>query len=115
MQNNIIKDKTVIFGINVAKYYITLRSKRYFEVASQLFRSGTSIGANVHESIWAQSSKDFTHKLEISLKETYETLYRLDVLEQWFKENISTLKNDCLEIKRILISIIKTMKKKYSN
>jgi len=66
--------------------------KKYYEIASQLFRSWTSIGANIAEAKNSPSTKDFINKLHISLKEWDETLYRLEILEKWFKEDIAKLK-----------------------
>jgi len=47
--NNNLQEKSKTFGVAIAKYYISLKDKRYYEIASQLFRSGTSIGANIAE------------------------------------------------------------------
>jgi len=84
-------------------------------LTNQLLRSGTSIGANIHEAQYAQGTKDFISKLEISLKEVYETEYWLELLfetgyvdEQTYKP----LQNSCGTIRRMLISSIKTIKEK---
>lgn len=84
--------------------------KKYYEIASQLFRSWTSIGANIAEAKNNPSTKDFINKLHISLKEWDETLYRLEILEKWFKEDIAKLKNECKEIIKILVTSIKKTK-----
>lgn len=60
--------------------YKVLADKKEFVLSKQLLRSGTSIGANVRESEYAQSKADFIHKLSISLKEANETEYWLDLL-----------------------------------
>lgn len=112
MTQNIVREKSLAFSISITKYYLWLKEKRYYEIASQLFRSATSIGANIHESIGAQSPKDFLHKLEISLKECYETEYRLEILEKWFEENVNIYQKDIKEIKRLLIASVKTIKSK---
>ena len=84
---------------------------------NQILKSGTSIGANVHEANYAQSKADFVSKLQIALKECYETEYWLELFS---KTNIidikqySELKNDCGKIRRILISSVNTTKEKYS-
>ncbi|MDO4713410.1 MAG: four helix bundle protein [bacterium] len=57
------------FGISIAQYYVSLKEKKYYEVASQLFRSGTSIGANIVEAQSAISKKEFIVKMQIALKE----------------------------------------------
>lgn len=84
-------------------------------LTNQLLRSGTSIGANIHEAQYAQGTKDFISKFEISLKEVYETEYWLDLLfetgyidEQTYKP----IQNDCGAIRCMLISSIKTIKEK---
>ncbi len=105
-----IKDRTLKFGIKITKYYLILKEKQYYEIASQLFRSGTSIWANIAEAKNSPSKKDFINKLHISLKEWDETLYRLEILEKWFKEDIKKLKDECKEIVKILVTIIKNTK-----
>lgn len=94
----------------MAKYYLTLKEKKCYEIASQLFRSWTSIGANIAEAKNSPSTKDFINKLHISLKEWDETLYRLEILEKWFKEDIAKLKNECKEIIKILVTSIQKTK-----
>ncbi|HRX63909.1 MAG TPA: four helix bundle protein [Candidatus Absconditabacterales bacterium] len=108
--NNDIKDRSLVFGIEIAKYYLSLKEKKYYEIASQLFRSGTSIGANIAEAKNSPSKKDFINKLHISLKEGDETLYRLEILEKGFGEDTKLLKNECKEIVKILVTIIKKTK-----
>ncbi|MBR5309248.1 MAG: four helix bundle protein [Clostridia bacterium] len=82
-------------------------------VSGQIARSGTSIGANINEANYAQSKADFISKMQIALKETSETEYWINVL---YKSGYitSTMYNslikDCLSIKRMLISSIKTSK-----
>ncbi len=63
-----------------------------------MFRSGTSIWANIAEAKNGISKKDFINKLHTSLKEWEETLYRLEILEKWFNEDIIELKNECKQI-----------------
>ena len=113
-KNNILADKSVDFAIRMAKCYKYLREeKQEFIMSKQMFRSGTSIGANIHEAIQAQSKSDFISKLSISLKEGSETSFWLVVLH---KADIiddaiyNSLKSDLDEILRILISTIKTSK-----
>ncbi len=105
-----IKQRTKFFWIAIAKYYLTLKDKKHYEIASQVFRSGTSIWANVAEAKNAISKKDFINKLHIALKEGEETLYRLDILEEWFQESVRELKEECQQLVKILVSIIKNTK-----
>lgn len=80
---------------------------------TQLLRSGTSIGANVQESIGGSSRKDFAYKLELAYKESRETSYWLRLLTEsgLLNEQLgSSFISDCEEIQKILSSIIKTTK-----
>lgn len=110
VKDNIIQQKTLEFSLKLSKFYVFLKDKKYYEIASQLFRSGTSIGANVAEAQWAVTRKDFINKMSIALKESYETLYWIDILELWFDENVSDLKHQCAEIVKILVCIVKSSK-----
>jgi len=105
-----IQERTLKFWIMISKYYLSLKNKQHYEVASQILKSWTSIWANIREAQWWQSRKDFVSKLSIALKEWYETLYRLEILEQWFEENVKELKNECEQIVKILTTIIKNTK-----
>ena len=80
---------------------------------NQLLRSGTSVGANVHEAQYAQGTKDFISKLEIAQKECFETEYWLELLyetECISEKSYKKLQNDCGAIRRMLISSLKTVK-----
>ncbi|MBE6836071.1 MAG: four helix bundle protein [Ruminococcaceae bacterium] len=82
-------------------------------LVNQLLRSGTSIGANIHESKYAQSKADFISKMQIALKECYETEYWLELLykSHCLEENdYKKLANSCGSIRRMLISSINTVK-----
>ena len=84
-------------------------------MSKQILRSGTSIGANLAESECAMSSKDFLSKIYIALKECNETLYWLDLLYETDFINDKayfSIREDCNEIKRILMATTKTMCKK---
>ncbi len=75
--DNLIKDLTFSFALDIIEFTEDLETKRKFVIANQLLKSGTSIGANVHESQSAESRNDFIHKLKISAKEADETEYWL--------------------------------------
>jgi len=84
-------------------------------LTNQLLRSGTSIGANIHEAHFAQGTKDFISKLEIAQKECYETEYWLELLfETGYipDTQYKALQNACGAIRRMLISSINTVKAK---
>ncbi|HET8803280.1 MAG TPA: four helix bundle protein [Aequorivita sp.] len=84
-----------------------LKEKREFEIASQLLKSGTSIGANVREAQRGVSTKDFKNKFGIALKKADETEYWLELIEATTMEIPNNLKVKCDELIRILVSIIK--------
>lgn len=107
---NIIKEKSLDFWIKISSFYSELKSKKLFEVASQIFRSWTSIWANITEAQYAISKREFISKLQISLKESYETIYWFEILEKWFWLDCKLLKNDCIELIKILVTIIKSSK-----
>ena len=84
-------------------------------LTNQLLRSGTSIGANLHEAQYAQSKKDFISKLEIAQKEAFETEYWLELLYEtgYIQENhYKSLHNSCGTIRRMLIASLNTAKAK---
>lgn len=78
-RGNIILDLSFKFSLEVIKYTEALEAKRKFHLANQLFRSGTSVGANIREAQGAESRKDFVHKMKIAYKEANETLYWLEL------------------------------------
>ena len=110
----IVGEKSPAFAKRIARCYRYLRDKKKETVMSkQLLRSGTSIGANVREGLYAQSRKDFISKLNIALKEAGETDYWLDVIhsaEYFTDDEFNSLKADNDELLRLLISIIKKTK-----
>ena len=111
MTDNLILDLSMQFAIDVVNLCETLKGKN--SLATQLLRSGTSIGANIHEANYASSKADFISKMQIALKECHETEYWLKL---FVKTNIinessySKLSNDSGKIRRILISSINTAK-----
>ena len=114
--DNPLLEKSIKFASRIVKLYqYLLKEKHESIISKQIIRSGTSIGANANEAIYGISKADFIAKLQISLKETAETEYwlRLLVLSEYITEaEGNSLINDCLEIKRILISSLNTAKLK---
>ena len=112
---NAIYDKSFNFAISIVKLYKYLKeNKEEYIMSKQLMRSGTSIGANVSEAIQGQSRRDFVHKLQISLKEAYESKYWINLLtETGYLSKIEEKKllDNLLEIIKLLVSIINTTKK----
>ena len=114
MKESILKTKSYNFALNVISTYKNLISEKEFILSKQLLRSGTSIGANIREANNAQSKADFIHKLSISLKESDETEYLLELLKDSSYigfDNFINLQNQNQEINRMLISGIKTLKR----
>ena len=112
--NPAIQEKSFAFAVRIVNLCKHLRAeKNEYTLSKQLLRSGTSIGANVSEAQQAQSKLDFTHKMNIALKEAYETNYWLrllhatDYLNHQEYESIIT---DCSEIEKLLIAIVRTSK-----
>ena len=113
-RDSILLDKSLKFAARIVKLHkFLIKEKHETIISKQIIRSATSIGANANEAIYGQSKADFLAKLHISLKETAETEYwlRLLVLSDYITENEGkSLIDDCLEIKRILISSLNTAK-----
>ena len=87
--------------------------KGHYSLTNQLERSGTSIGANIHEANYAQSKNDFISKLQIALKECYETEYWLELFvksELLDREIAKELYTECGTIRKLLIASINTAK-----
>ena len=116
MKNNIISEKSIEFSIRLIKLYkILIDDKKEFILSKQLLRSGTAIGALIREAEHAQSKADFLNKMNIALKEANETDYWLELLfqsEYLNETQFQSLKNDIIEINKILASIIITTKQR---
>ena len=110
MKKNLIADKTFDFALQIIDLTFKLKEQKEFIISTQLLKSGTSIGANVEESIAAQSTRDFIAKLSISAKEARETRYWLRLLQ---KSNLTSLDveyhlDEIEQIIKILTKIILT-------
>ena len=115
MQNgNLMEELSIKFALRVIKLYKYLfEEKKEYIMSKQLYRSGTSIGANMSESKTAQSDADFINKLSISLKEAIETKYWLVLLHEsgyLSDEEFQSIENDINTIIGTLIIIIKKKK-----
>ena len=110
----IITEKTYHFALRIVKAYRYLKEEQNeYVLSKQMLRSGTSIGANCKEAIYAQSTLDFINKLSIALKEASETEYWLDLLHdsQYIDDkSYESIQQECVEIIKLLTSIIKTTK-----
>ena len=113
MSENKLVELSMDFSVDIINLVKFLKSNHETIIANQIGRSGTSIGANIHEAQYAQGKKDFISKLEIALKEANETGYWLELLyrtkyidEQTFK----TLSSKCISLRVMLIASCKTAK-----
>ena len=114
MKENILLEKSFEFAVRIVNLNKYLKNRKKEHVLSkQLLRSGTSIGANVCEAIFAQSRKDFVSKMNIALKESYETEYWLELLygTGYIEEHqYLSVVSQCRELTNILAAIVKTSK-----
>ena len=111
MADNKLADLSTEFAIQILK--LTDGIKGHYSLSNQLERSGTSIGAHIHEAQYAQSRPDFIAKLQIALKECYETEYWIEIAQKAGLISSEVAKNvlhDCGSIRRMLISSINTAK-----
>lgn len=115
----IMEDKCMNFAIRITNLCKFLTDeKREYRISDQLFRCGTSIGANMAEAQCAISKKDFTSKVYISLKESNECLFWLSLLNKTGflpVKQYESVYDDCQELKRLLVSITKTSKSHLDN
>ena len=116
MSNSILLEKSFHFSLEIIDLYYEMIQNKEFTISNQILRSGTSIGANVRESRFAESSNDFIHKLKIAQKECNETLYWLELIKCSNKLNYKTdsLYFHCDELLKILCSTIITCKRKFN-
>ena len=119
MAESILRDKSKDFAKQIVFLCRDIKANLKESVlTNQLLRSGTSIGANIHEAQYAQGTKDFISKLEIAQKECYETEYWIDLLFEtgYIPENsYKPLQNQCGQIRRMLISSLNTAKANQGN
>lgn len=111
MAESKLREKSTDFAVNVIKLCETI--KGHYSLVNQLERSATSIGANIREANYAHSKADFIAKLQIALKESYETEYWLELFlrsEILNGDNATELYNQCGTIRRMLIASINTAK-----
>ena len=112
--NSILKVKSFDFAVRIIKLYKFLKKQHSeYELSNQLLRSGTSVGALIREAEHAESRKDFSHKLSISLKEANESIYWLELLyatEYINKRMFDSMLKDATELLKMLIACVKTTK-----
>ena len=114
MAESKLRELSMDFSVKIIKLCDNI--KGHHSLVNQLERSATSIGANIHEANYAHGKPDFIAKLQIALKECYETEYWLelfvksDILD---RESVVDLYNQCGTIRRILIASINTAKENF--
>ena len=112
----LLREKSFAFALRIVKMsrYLNDR-KQEFVLSKQVLRCGTSIGANIRESVFAQSTLDFISKLSIALKEASETQYWLELLEAsklLTSKEFTSLKSDADWLVGTLVNVIKSNKRK---
>ena len=111
MAESKLRNLSVEFSVKIIKLCESI--KGHYSLINQLERSGTSIGANIHEANYAHSKNDFVSKLQIALKECYETEYWLELFvksELLDRDMAKDIYNECGTIRKMLISSINTAK-----
>ena len=110
MSENKLANLSMDFAVEILKMCDDV--KGHYSIVNQLERSATSIGANIREAKYAHSKADFISKLQISLKECYETEYWLELMQRAeIVSDITPILHNCGVIRKILIASIKTAKK----
>ena len=113
MKENKLADLSMLFAVNALEFANSVEG--HYSLKNQFERSATSIGANIREANYAQSKADFLSKLQIALKECYETEYWLElflkarIVEE---QEAAKLLHDCGELRRMLVSSVTTLKSK---
>jgi len=115
MKENILIDLSKQFAVDIVNLCIEIKEHRKSNVLlNQLLRSGTSVGANIHEANYASSKADFINKFQIALKECYETDYWLGLFKDTnmiTSREYDNLFEQCCKIRKLLIASITTAKK----
>ena len=114
MRNDQLSVQSMDFAVSIINLLKTLKEKHETIISNQIGRSGTSIGANIHEAQYAHGKADFIAKLQIALKEANETGYWLELLNKTgylAEEEYKTLDSVCASIRVMLISSVNTAKK----
>ena len=112
-RENKLVDLSLDFSVDIINLVKMLKENRETIISNQIGRSGTSIGANIHEAQYAQGKKDFVSKLEIALKEANETGYWLELLfktKYIDEETYNELSSKCTTLRVMLVSSCKTVK-----
>ena len=118
MKESVLRTKSKEFAKDII--FLCRKMKNYqveHALVNQLLRSGTSVGANIHEAQYAQGTKDFVSKLEIALKECNESDYWIDLLfetNSMEQMDYDQLKSKIVELRRMLVASVTTVKQKHN-
>lgn len=114
--DNVVLTKSLDFAVRIVNLYMYLIAERHESVISKLLlRSGTSVGANLHEAQESISTREFESKVYIALKEARETEYWIELLfrtEYLDKTQYDSINADCVEILKLLVTILKSLRQK---
>ena len=113
MSESKLRTQSIDFAVSIINLVKHLKEKRESVISNQIGRSGTSIGANIREALYAHGKADFIAKLQIALKEANETGYWLELLYKTnylSEEEYKSLDSICTSIRVMLISSINTAK-----
>ena len=114
-KESVLRHKSELFADRIVRLYRYVSEQKESVMSKQIYRCGTSIGANIAESTNAQSEADFINKLSIALKEANETEYWLDRLYNSGyinQKGYESMKHDCTEIIKMPVCSIKTIQKR---
>lgn len=117
MAESKLRDLSMNFSVDIVNLVKQLKSNHESVIANQIGRSGTSIGANIHEAQYAQGKKDFISKLEIALKEASETGYWLELLHRTNyidDQQYKILSDKCATLRVMLVSSCRTAKASFN-
>ena len=115
MKENKLVELSMDFSVDMINLVKYLKANHETIISNQIGRSGTSIGANIHEAQYAQGTKDFISKLEIALKECNESEYWLELLyetDSIVEAEFKYFQIKCIELRRMLVSSVTTLKSK---
>lgn len=112
VKENLLVDMSLDFAVDAVNICDSI--KGHGSIRDQMMRSATRVGANIREANYARSKTDFAAKLQIALKECYETEFWIELFEKTKlveKESLTKFKHDCGTIRRMLIASINTVEK----
>ena len=115
---NVVQERSEALAVRIVNLWKYLLKHQEYDISRLVKRSGTSVGANICEALYAASKKDFLNKMYIAYKELGETKYWLRLLnktELVTHDSFTSLYSDCEELDKIISSIIKTTKENINN